>query len=73
MGWFPKIKFRKYLWQKIEEMLMVNKKQLDRLTLKISRLLDVYSEYLVIEGEEQEVLLDGERIRLGERWGKEFG
>lgn len=52
---------------------MVNKKQLDRLTLKISRLLDVYSEYLVIECEEQEVLLDGERIRLGERWGKEFG
>lgn len=73
MGWFPKINFRKYLWQKIEEMLMVNKKQLDRLTLKISRLLDVYSEYLVIECEEQEVLLDGERIRLGERWGKEFG
>lgn len=70
---FPKINFRKYLWQKIEEMLMVNKKQLDRLTLKISRLLDVYSEYLVIECEEQEVLLDGERIRLGERWGKEFG
>ena len=52
---------------------MTNLKQLDRLVLKIVRLKDAYSEYVVSSLTEQDVYLDGKKIEKGQVWGEEFG
>lgn len=52
---------------------MTNLKQLDRLVLKIVRLKDAYSEYVVSSLTEQDVYLNGKKIEKGQVWGEEFG
>ena len=52
---------------------MTNLKQLDRLVLKIVRLKDAYSEYVVSSMTEQDVYLNGKKIEKGQVWGEEFG
>ncbi len=52
---------------------MINRKQLDRLVLKMVRLKDVYAEYIVKAETLPEVLLDGKPVQAGEEWGTDFG
>lgn len=51
---------------------MINRKQLDRLVLKVVRLKEFFKDYLIIAEEEQEVLLDGNPIKKGDEWGEDF-
>lgn len=52
---------------------MINRKQLDRLVLKMVRLKDVYANYIIKAETLPEVLLDGKPIRQGDEWGEDFG
>lgn len=51
---------------------MINRKQLDRLVLKMVRLKDVYANYIIKEETVPEVLLDGKPIKQGDEWGEDF-
>ncbi len=51
---------------------MINRKQLDRLVLKMVRLKDAYADYLIKAESVQSPLLNGKPIKAGEKWGEEY-
>lgn len=51
---------------------MINRKQLDRLVLKMVRLKDAYADFLIKEERVQRPLLNGKPIQEGEKWGEDF-